>query len=136
MSVSWFVWNAPDWMLSYLIPAETLPMGAVHALFALCLVVSALAGHTMTAVLLQRGSTIGALAVLGSGALILGSLWALSLDRYMAVGTFIEFMNGQTVPLQQSEMMGVMNVVGAIQGLAAALLLSGIYTSGKRLRAR
>jgi len=135
-SVTWFVWNEPDWMLSYFVPADTLPMGAVHALFALCLVMAALAGHTLTAVLLQRGSTVGGVAVLASGALILGGLWILSLDRYMAVGSFVEFMNGQTAPLHQSDMAGVMNIVGAIQGLAAAILLAGIYTGGKRLRAR
>ncbi len=136
LSVSWFVWNQPDWMLSYFVPAETLPMGAVHALFALCVVVAALAGHTLTAVLLQRGRTLGAFSVLGAGVVILGSLWGLSLDRYMAVGTFVEFMNGQTVPLQQSNMVGVMNLAGVVQGLSAAALLGWVYTSGKRLRAR
>jgi hypothetical protein len=123
-------------MLSYFVPAETLPMGTVHALFVLCLVIAALAGHTLTAVLLQRGSTIGAFAVLGTGSLILGGLWILSLDRYMAVGSFIEFVSGQTTPLHQSQMAGVMNMVGVIQGLTAAFLLAWIYTDGKRLRAR
>ena len=108
----------------------------VHALFALCVVVAALAGHTLTAVLLQRGSTAGAYSVLGAGVTILGGLWGLTLERYMAVGTFAEFVSGQAVPLQSSDMVGVMNMVGVIQGIGAAALLGWIYTNSKRLRAR
>ncbi len=123
-------------MLSYFVPAETVPLMAVHALFALCLVIAALAGHTLTAVLLQRNSIIGAVSVLVSGLLILVGLWGLTLDRYMALGTFAEFMRGQTTPLPESNIAGVMNIVGIIQGLTAGVLLLWLYTGGKKLRAR
>jgi len=135
-SVTWFVFNAPDWMLSYFVPAETVPLMALHALFALCLVLAALAGHTLTAVLLQRNSIIGAVSVLASGTIILVGLWGLTLDRYMAMGTFLEFMNGQTTTLTESSISGAMNVVGIVQGLTAGALMLWLYTDGKRLRAR
>ena len=59
LSVTWFVWNAPDWMLSYFVDAEKVPMNLLHALFGTALFISALSGHTLTAVLLQRGQKTG-----------------------------------------------------------------------------
>ena len=122
-------------MLSYFVPAATVPLEAVHALFALCLVMAALAGHTTTAVLLQRGRVIGAWSLLGASALVFASLWALTVDRYMVIGSFAEFMNGQTTPIQESHIAGAMNVVGIIQGITAGALLLWLYTDSKRLRA-
>ena len=135
-SVSWFGTNAADWMLSYMIPADTLPMGMVQAVFGLALVMAALSGHTLTAVLLQRSRGLAAASVLGSGVLLWCGLWAITLDRYMVVGTYTEFIAGQAVPLQESSIIGAMNAAGAVQGLLGFGMLAGLYTSSKRLRAR
>lgn len=135
-SVSWFGINATDWMLSYMIPADTLPMGLVHALFGIALVVAALSGHTLTAIFLQRNQGVAAAAVLGSGVLLWCGLWAITLDRYMVVGTYSEFIAGQATPLQESGIINAMNAAGAVQGLVGFGMLAWLYTSSKRLRAR
>ena len=130
------VWNAPDWMLSYFVPAATMPLTTLHALFALCLVVAGLAGQILTAVLIQRGHSLGAWSVFFGGLLIFGSLWALTFDRYMAMGSYVDFMNGQTTPIHISEMAGAMNMIGIIQGIGIGALTLWLYTDSKRLRAR
>lgn len=136
LSVAWFSINAPDWMLCYFVPAETLSMPIVHTLFGLCLVLAALSGHTLTAVFLQRGNLAAALAVLASGAIVWFGLWALTIDRYMAIGTHAEWLAGTTVHLQASPLVGPMNVVGIIQGFCAIVPLVLLYRSGRQLRAR
>ena len=136
ISVSWFVINSPDWMLSYFIPATELHMGAVHTVFAISLVLAGLSGHTLTAACLQRGGLAGAVTVLSAGAVVWGGLWVFSLDRYMAVGTHAEFVAGTAAQLQQSPIINAMNMVGAAQGIIGVGMLAWLYTSGRQLKAR
>ena len=135
-SVLWFGINAPDWMLSYMVPAAELNTVAVQSVFLVTLVVSALSGQTLTTVFLQRHQRLAAGAVLCSGLGIWMALWFFTLDRYLVVGTYEEFIAGIAVPLQASDMVGAMNAAGAIQGLVGAGLLAWLYTKGRRLRAR
>jgi hypothetical protein len=135
-TVLWFGINAPDWMLSYMIPATELNTVAVQAVFLVTLVLSALSGHTLTAVCLQRNRRLAAGAVLCAGLSIWMALWFFTLDRYLVVGTHQEFLAGNAVALQASHMVGAMNAAGAIQGLVGAGLLAWLYTKGRRLRAR
>ena len=135
-SVSWFAWKAPDWMLCYFLPADTLPMPGVHALFLLCLILAGLSGHTLTAALLQRGRTLGAILVLMAGICIWIGLWGLTLDRYMVVGTHAQWLAGTAVALPESTITGAMNVVGVLQGFAGIIPLLLLHRAGKRLRAR
>jgi len=123
-------------MLCYFLPADAVPMAGVHALFGLCLVLAALSGHTVTAALLQRGRVLGAMLVLLGGIVTWVGLWGLTLDRYMAVGTHAEWLSGNTVNLQESSMVGAMNLVGILQIFASAIPLLLLYRAGKRLRAR
>ena len=90
----------------------------------------------MTAVFLQRGRTVGAWSVLTAGALVFLGLWALTFDRYVALGTFAEFMTGQTTPIHESNLAGAMNTIGIVQGLSIGALTLWLYTDSKRLRAR
>ncbi len=135
-SVTWFAWKSPDWMLCYFLPASAVPMAGVHALFGLCLVLAGLSGHTVTAALLQRGRTLGAVLVLLAGCCVWFGLWGLTFDRYMAVGSYAEWMAGTTVDLPQSSITGAMNVVGVLQVFAAIIPLLWLHRAGKRLRAR
>jgi hypothetical protein len=113
-----------------------MPMTALHALFALSLILAGLAGQALTAVLIQRGSSVGAWSIFFSGLLIFVSLWALTFDRYIAMGSFVDFVNGQTTPIHVSELAGVMNLIGIIQGISIGALTLWLYTDSKRLRAR
>ena len=135
-SVLYFGLTEPDWMLSYMVPAHELPMVAVQAIFAVALVLSALSGHTLTAVCLQRNRPLTAAVVTASGAAVWMGLWAFTLERYLQVGTHAEFAAGTAVALQESTMVGAMNAAGVIQGLSGAALLAWLYTAGKRLKAR
>lgn len=123
-------------MLCYFIPAKQLPMMAVHLLFLLCLILSVLSGHMMTASFIQRGRRPLAIATLLGGAAVWGGLWGLTLDRYMLVGTFQEFISGRAVPLTESHLVGAMNLVGIAQGVVGVGLLALLYTRGRRLKAR
>ena len=136
ISVTWFVVNSPDWMLSYTVPATQLPMGRVHGLFGLLLLAAGFLGHTLTAAALQRGKRSLAMLILVLGALALGTLWVWSIDRYMAVGTHVEFWSGRALPLQASPIIGVMNLVGALQGIAGIGTLAWLYSTGRQLKAR
>jgi len=136
ITVSWFTVKAPDWMLCYFIPAAQLPMMAVHLLFLLSLILSVLSGHMMTATFIQRGQRPLAIATLLGGAVVWTGLWALTLDRYMLVGTFDEFVAGQAVPLTESGLTGAMNLVGIAQGIVGIGLLAFLYTRGRSLKAR
>ena len=135
-SVTWFAWKAPDWMLCYFLPAEVVPMAGVHLLFGLCLVLAALSGHTVTAALLQRGRMLGAVLVLLGGIVTWAGLWGLTLVRYMAVGTHAQWLSGTTTHIQESHMVGALNLVGILQVFASAIPLLLLYRAGKRLRAR
>ncbi len=136
ISVTWFVFQAPDWMLSYTIPSNQLPMVGVHALFLLGLLLSSMSGHVLTAVFIQRGQTKLAVATLASGMVCWLGLWLLTLDRYMVVGTYDEFAAGAATPLVESTISGAMNFAGVAQGLVGFGLVGACYTHGKRLRAR
>ena len=136
VSVTWMVWKAPDWMLCYFVPAATMPMNAIHALFALSLVLAGMAGQTMTAIQLQRGSTVGAWSIFAAGGVVFMGLWALTFDRYIAMGSFREFMNGQTTPIHASTLAGTINAIGMVQGVSIGALTLWLYTDSKRLRAR
>jgi len=135
-SVSWFAWKAPDWMLCYFLPAETVPLPAVHVLFLVSLILASLSGHTVTAVLLQRGRTLGAVVVMLAGVCLWLGLWGLTLDRYMAVGTHQQWLTGSTVALPESEITGAMNLVGILQVFAGIIPLLLLRRAGQRLRPR
>jgi hypothetical protein len=123
-------------MLSYFVPSEMVPMKALHAVFALCLVLAALSGHTITAVLLQRNQNIAAGLTLLSGLIVWGALWVLTIDRYMVVGTYAEYLAGTGAPLQESSITAAMNLVGGLQALGAAIPLVFLWRTGQRLKAR
>mgnify|MGYP001169565897 CR=1 FL=1 len=135
-SVTWFVVHAPDWMLSYFIPASEVPLFWAHGLFAVALVVASLSGHTLTATMLQRSSLVGAVCCVLAGLALWGGLWILTLDRYMVVGSHADFVAGTAQDLQQSSILGAMNVVGALQGLAGVGAMAWLFTRGRQLRAR
>ena len=136
LTVSWFTLKAPDWMLCYFVPAAQLPMTAVHLLFLLSLILAVLSGHTMTATFIQRGQRLLTIATPLAGATVWTGLWALTLDRYLLVGTFDEFTSGQAVPLMESSLTGAMNIAGIAQGVVGVGLLALLYTQGRSLKAR
>ena len=136
VTVSWFTLKAPDWMLCYFIPAAQLPMTTVHLLSLLSLILAVLGGHIMTATFIQRGQRLLTIATPLAGATVWTGLWALTLDRYLLVGTFDEFTSGQAVPLMESSLTGAMNLAGIAQGVVGVGLLALLYTQGRRLKAR
>ena len=136
ISVLWFGVHEPDWMMSYMIPASELNFYVVQAVFLIALTLSALAGHTLTATCLQRKKSVGAGLIFLGGLTVWAGLWFLTLDRYLTVGTYSQFISGNSVPMQSSSIIGAMNTAGIVQGLAGFGLLAWIYTSGRRLRAR
>ena len=61
---------------------------------------------------------------------------ALTLDRYLLVGTFDDSTSGQAVPLMESSLTGAMNIAGIAQGVVGVGLLALLYTQGRSLKAR
>ena len=136
ISVLWFGIHEPDWMLSYMIPASELDLFVVQPVFLVALILSALSGHTLTAACLQRKKNLRAALVLLGGIAVWFGLWFLTLDRYLTVGTYEQYIAGTSVQMQASSIIGAMNAAGIVQGLAGVGLLGWLYTSGRRLRAR
>lgn len=134
-SVGWATWKAPDWMLNYLVPAEQINLVVVHLVFIVCALLAAVSGHTLTAVCLQRGWTGRAFLVLLAGAVSLFGLWGLTLDRYVHVGTYAEYMAGTAALLPQSHLAPSINVLGVLHVFAFAIPAVLIWRSGQRLRA-
>jgi hypothetical protein len=126
-------WVAPDWMLSYTIPASELPLGFLHAVFVVSLVLLALAGHTLNAILIQRGRRGLAIAVAVLACAIWISSHVLTAERYMAVGTFEDFYAHRTVPLPESSIArwANLNFLLLVWWLVPAIIL---YRNGRRLR--
>lgn len=136
IGVGWAAWKAPDWMLNYFIPVDqlSLPLIAVHAVFVLACLIAAACGHTLTAVLLQRGARVGAWLILGSGAVLLGSLWWLTLDRYLVVGSHAQWLQGTAIPLPKSPIAGGFNLLGVVFVLAFVVPFALLFRAGRRLR--
>jgi hypothetical protein len=126
-------WVAPDWMLSYTIPASELPLVFLHAVFVVSLVLLALAGHTLNAILIQRGRRGLAIAVAVLACAIWISSHVLTADRYMAVGTFEDFYAHRTVPLPESSIAkwANLNFLLLVWWLVPTIVL---YRNGRRLR--
>lgn len=135
LSVAWATWKAPDWMLNYLVPADQINLVVVHVVFVFCGLLAALSGHTLTAVCLQRGWTGRAVGVLVLGAISLFGLWGLTLDRYIHVGTFTEYMAGAAPLLPDSDIAAGINVLGILHAFAFGLPAVLLYRRGRRLRA-
>ena len=119
-----------------MIPSAEINLFFAEVIFLIALVLSALSGQVITSTFLQRNRTFAALAVLLSGLTVWMGLWAFTLDRYLVVGSYDDFVNGTAVSLQESAIIGAMNAAGAIQGVVGAAALAWLYTSGRRLKAR
>jgi hypothetical protein len=126
---------APDWMLSYFVPASALPMGAVHGLFLLALILAALSGHTVTAALLQRGSRALAIGALLSGLGLWFGLWGLTLDRYVVIGSHADWLAARAPPLAQSPQAQALNIIGVIDAIIVAVPALYLWRTGRRLKA-
>jgi hypothetical protein len=137
LGVGWAAWRAPDWMLNYFVPVQELPvpLPVLHALFVLACWMGAAAGHVLTAVCLQRGWTLRAATVLGSGVLMLAGLWGITLDSYMHVGTWAEYRAGAAVALPDSGIAAGFNMLGVLFAFSFAVPAVGLFRAGKRLAA-
>lgn len=137
VGVGWATWRAPDWMLNYFIPVETLalPIGAVHLLFVLACWMGAASGHVLTAVCLQRGFITRAAMVLASGLSMLLGLWGLTLDSYMHVGTWAEYQAGTAALLPQSAIAAGFNLLGVLFAFTFAVPAVLLFRAGRRIRA-
>jgi hypothetical protein len=132
--VSWMMIKAPDWMLCYFLDTTTIPLPFAHGLFLIALVLSAISGHVLTAVQLQRGRTrLAMLTMFGGISLWLG-LWFLTLERYVAFGTTADWLAGTTVPIATSSVSGPMNLVGALTALGLLIPLLHQISRSRRLR--
>ncbi len=135
LSVGLATLKAPDWMLNYLVPADQIDLRLVHAVFVICGLLAGLAGHTLTAVCLQRGRMGQAVLVLLAGAICLFGLWGLTLDRYIHVGSFAEYMAGTAPLLPDSSLAPAINLIGVSQGLAFGIPALLLFRRGRRLKA-
>jgi hypothetical protein len=124
---------APDWMLSYTIPAEELPLGFLHAVFVVALVLLALGGHTLNAILIQRSQRRLAILVTVLACAVWISSHVLTAERYMAVGTFADFYAHRTVPLPDSAIAkwANLNFLLLVWWVVPTVVL---YRNGQRLR--
>jgi hypothetical protein len=126
-------WKAPDWMLSYTIPARELPLVYLHAVFVVSLVLIALGAHTLNAILIQRGRRGLAALVTVLALAVWVSSHVLTAERYMAVGTFEDFYAHRTVPLPDSPIAKWANLNFAllVWWIVPTVIL---YRNGRRLR--
>ena len=102
-------------------------------MFVVSLVLLALAGHTLNAILIQRGRGTLAVVVTVVACAIWISSHVLTADRYMSVGTFEDFYAHRTVPLPDSPIAkwANLNFLLLVWWLIPTILL---YRNGRRLR--
>lgn len=134
--MGWAAWKAPDWMLNYLVPVESLgvPLVLFHLGFVLACLVAGASAHTLVAVLLQRDRRLAAGLVCLTGGLLLAGLWGLTLDRYLVVGTEAQWRAGAAVPLPQSELALGFNLLGGLLALAFGGPAVALHRAGRALR--
>jgi len=137
LGVGFAAWRAPDWMLSYLIPLDdlALPLPLLHAGFLLSCWLAAASAHVLTAVCLQRGWTGRALLVPLGGAITLFSLWGLTLDRYLHIGTWAQFHAGTAVLISDSPLSAGFDVLGLLFAATFGLSVVSLHRQGRRIRA-
>jgi len=73
--------------------------------------------------------------VLLVGSVVWFGLWGLTLDRYVAFGTFDQWLAGATEPLAKSRVSTAINVIGVLDALGFAVLAVLLVRSSRRIRA-
>ena len=123
----------PAWMLVYLVDPRSLPAGVWYPLFLLVMIGSGAIGAYGAHRFIAQGRRTRAIW-LAAGMLALWLvLFALTLKRYVAVGTYDEFWSGRARPLnQQPEVMQDFNLVTLVTAAPLLTLLGTIIWRNRR----
>ncbi|HZA13997.1 MAG TPA: hypothetical protein VE618_05860 [Myxococcaceae bacterium] len=134
LSVGWFFFHRPDWMLAYLKDAREVSLIPAYAVFLGVLAAHGAAGALANAALLRRGLRAAAWALTAGVLLTLAATFWLQWRQYLAVGTFEEFWSGRAAPIQSDAVMQrAMNVSGAISAVSAVAIFIARFLQARRL---
>ena len=134
LSVGWFFFHRPDWMLAYLKDAREVSLLPAYAVFLAVLAAFGAAGALANAALLRRGLRGAAWGLTAGVLLTLAATFWLQWRQYLAVGTFVDFWSGRAAPIQSdAAMQRAMNVSGAISAVSALSVFIARFVQGRRL---
>ncbi|HZA50363.1 MAG TPA: hypothetical protein VE549_06460, partial [Myxococcaceae bacterium] len=134
LSVGWFFFQRPDWMLAYLKDAREISLLPAYVIFLGVLAAFGAAGALANAALLRRGLRGAAWALTAGALLTIAATFWLQSKQYVAVGTFEEFWAGRARSLQlDAAMQRAMNVSGIISTLSAVAIFIARFLQARRL---
>lgn len=125
LPVTGYFWLAyPDWELSYILDSRKLPPGSGLGA-ALAYLIAGLAGALSVQALIQEGRTCAAASLVLAGALVLGGVAFVTLDRLLFLGTYEAFHQGLASPPSYADRAFAVRMLacGAIVTLAFGGLL-------------
>jgi hypothetical protein len=120
LTVGWFFFRQPDWMLVYLRDAREVPLLPAYLVFLLILAAFGAFGALANSALLLRGHRGPAWGLTIAAMLTLASTFYLQWPQYLVVGTYEQYLAGQAPPLDVAPgMQRAMNVSGALSAAGA-----------------
>ena len=123
----------PAWMLCYLADPRKLPTALWYPIFLAIMIASGAAGAFFAHRFIARGSRKSALILAASMLVVWLVLFAITLQRYIPIGTFDEFQAGHARPLaEQPQVVRDFNLVTLLTAVPLLLLLGSIIWRNRR----
>jgi hypothetical protein len=123
----------PAWMLCYLADPRSLPTAAWYPVFLAAMIGSGALGAWLAHRFIAAGRKRAAVGLAASMLLLWLALFALTLKRYIAIGTYDEYLAGTARPLsEQPSVMDDFNVVTVVTAVPLLSLLAVIIWRNRK----
>lgn len=133
VSVTYFYFVYTDWMLSYFMDARSIPVVPVWAVFVATLTAAGWLGALAVQSLFIAGRDLWAWVFSAYAALAFGMVWLVTLDRYMHVGSYDEYMKGIAVRLpDHAAIQRAMAVAGPATAVIVAVPALLLFFRGRK----
>jgi O-antigen/teichoic acid export membrane protein len=131
--VSWYFFARPDWMFTYLLDTQSVPLVPAFIVFMAAMILYGVLGALGTGLLMQQGkSKLAVLSVIVAFASF-GLIFAMGFNAYTHVGTYAQYIKGEAPALElDSSMKMAMNI--STVGIVVSILVS-IFVGFRKPRA-
>ncbi len=133
LSVGYFFFAYPDWMLVYLQDGAQIYKPVAYLFFLFIMAGCGAAGATTAGWMLVQGRRNWATLISAAGLAAVFSIWRITWNQYWHVGTYQEFLRGAAPNLEDVHPFQVaMNVVGALIAVPFVAGTAWRYMSGRK----
>lgn len=124
--VSWFFFARSDWMFTYLLDTQKVPLVPAFVVFMAAMVLYGALGALGTGLLMQQGHTKLAILSVVVAFASYGLIFAMGFDAYTHVGTYAQYMKGEAPALELDASMKMamsFSTVGIVASILAAMFV-------------